>query len=334
MGNRDQLALGLLALSASLSAQPVPVAQPPTEEFLHRAIYAGDHARLVEYRENGWCVWQEDRFGNLPIEVAVLVNDKTAIATLLAARYSRMMPGTRFERRALETAIEFERLDMIEFVLGLGTVPLDDQFLEYQLFLATLFQRPRIVKALLDAGVSGDAVFRGDIPVFLAAVPWPDTTGIEWFVEHGADLSRVSYDGRSALDICLSAGGSLAMLELLLKRSPELAASSPERPPSGSRCETREHLRMMMAHGYDPFRVDRDGNTSLHHAVQVYNENGVRLFLQLGVNPWAKNRKGRTALDLATGRHFDKAEKILENAMRLRSDCRKSHASLIGQPRR
>jgi hypothetical protein len=64
--------------------------------------------------------------------------------------------------------------------------------------------------------------------------------------------------------------------------------------------------------------TNRDGNTPLHIAAFLCNEEIVRLLLQRGANPSLKNKRGETAVDVVRGAWGPELSQVYENLDRER----------------
>lgn len=76
-------------------------------------------------------------------------------------------------------------------------------------------------------------------------------------------------------------------------------------------------LRLLIAHGADPYLRDFRGNTILHTAAEVDSDGKiVKYLLDIGLDPGAKNDYGWTPIQKALSEGNDTTAEILNNAKR------------------
>jgi len=214
-----------------------------------------------------------------PIFEAVLGSDE-AVAQLL-----RRSPDLSQARVGQDHLVE-----TIPHWLYVGDTPLH---------LAAAAMRTEAAKLLLESGANANAENRrGATPLHYACDPRPNSGGtwdpakqgelIELLVKHGAKLEQADRGGASALHRAVRARSPAAVRELL---------------KAGARVD---------------IRLGKQGSTPIHLAVQSTGASGtagavseqleiIKMLLQHGADPAAKDARGRSALDWATNERVSAA---------------------------
>ena len=79
-------------------------------------------------------------------------------------------------------------------------------------------------------------------------------------------------------------------------------------PDDGEKC-----FKLLLSTGlYDVHHVNNDGDNLLHIAIELSNNEILEFILPLGINPFVKNSKGSSALDLAL-QHYPETAEIMTN---------------------
>jgi ankyrin repeat protein len=221
--------------------------------------------------------------------VTAIVNGHYDVAALLVARGADVNLPDRWGRAALWAAIDMHTLpssarpepiesdrvtstDLVRLLLARGAdvnAPL------------TLFPPYR---SLGDRG-NDNMLTIGATPLLRAAKA-ADVEAIRWLLEKGADPSLATIEGISPL-LAASGVGS---------------RDSDTRGRFRTEAEALEAVRVLLAAGADARATTRTGTTALHGAAFWGWNQVVRLLVESGADPNAKDARGRTPTDAAMGR--------------------------------
>ncbi|MEC8882750.1 MAG: ankyrin repeat domain-containing protein, partial [Pseudomonadota bacterium] len=162
------------------------------------------------------------------------------------------------------------------------------------LHLAARYSNPQMVQLLLKKGADRLATDNQRQTALHLAVQSKNTDMVQLLLDNGAQLEATDNQGKTALHLAAQSK-STDMSELLLKKGADIFATD-------SQGQTALHLAVQ---SNDTGMVrclmnarDNDEKTALHLAVQSNNTDMVQLLLNSGAHINAKDRYGRTALDL------------------------------------
>ena len=149
-------------------------------------------------------------------------------------------------------------------------------------------ERSEAAKLLIERGAN---LFlrnaRGELPIQVASVPLAR--------EHVRDVMvKQAANARGAAKKAMEADAQIAK-ELCAQKINELFLDEAEFHP-GFRREQR--LRDLVAEGADVNAKSRKGMTALHFAARRFDVRLINDLLEMGANPFAKNRKGELPMDL------------------------------------
>ena len=142
---------------------------------------------------------------------------------------------------------------------------------------------------------------------------------VKYLVGKGSDIRARDKDKWTPLlfDGCCWRAGGIAIVKLLLTKGADINAQSRHgRTPLHNaigNAETRDvgMVKLLLGRGADVNAVDEDGWTPLHTAVYFQRVDIVELLLTYRAKVNIKNKKGRTALDMAVKREFNYIAKLL-----------------------
>lgn len=201
----------------------------------------------------------------------------------------------------------------------------------------------------------------GNTPIMWAAARG-HTAAAQVLLSHSADITLANENGDSAL-MWGAAAGHVDILQLMLRHSARQAdARSREKPlpdplqqvtkkgmnavmfaaAAGQSAALQLFLSMLPRTVDEPevcstqlATADREGNLPLHHAALNGRLDTVQLLLQLDVDArssWARNKKGDTALELATqAGHSEVADLLEAERVRLEASREKVADALLAE---
>jgi ankyrin repeat protein len=198
------------------------------------------------------------------------------------------------------------------------------------------------VQVLLAHGAQVDARDEADCTPLHYATCWANTRVIELLIAKGADVNAQDREGVAPLTIALEDGslrtaraliaagakkvdvkvhrvttyqydGHVSLLHDALAAFPRVWMEPPRSHVGEPNQESarREWIELLLANGADPNERDDRGNTPLHAAILMGNDDLANLFLVHGTPVNAKNKASATAL------HYAAAEGRLEIISRL-----------------
>ncbi len=189
------------------------------------------------------------------------------------------------------------------------------------LFTAIENDKLDIVEILLHHDADITLKNDGGRTALMWAIFMPNITKV--LIERGADIDEVDKTGQTALSISADFG-SVANIKILLEAnaSVEIRDNEGKTPLMHAVKQTfrtignryRETVKILIAAGVLIDVQDKYGNTALIlAAVEEDNNEIIKILLDAGADPFLKNKKGKTAYDVA---HDEKIKDMLRKAMK------------------
>ena len=161
-----------------------------------------------------------------------------------------------------------------------------------------------LVTFLVGAGARIDETTQTNGTALMFAVLGNKRAVAEWLVARGADIHVIGSNGWTALTIA-AAKGHLGLLQWLVELGADAQARDVYRYTPLMRAVENNHesvvAMLLSLPDTDVNAQDESDNTSLHHAVSAGNAAMVQLLLQHGASTTLRNRRGMSAVMLATG---------------------------------
>ena len=189
---------------------------------------------------------------------------------------------------------------------------------------AAIEGQAEIVAFLLEIG--GDAMENCNFPLAQAAVRDGNEAAMEVLVANGADINRVCNDYGPPL-LWAVEGCALGNIAWLLDRGAQITGSGPSENEASVPWNVLKHagyfnkrcpgmLALLLERGAAPNSevADQQGhpelaNSALHNAAEKGDIKGVRVLLEYGADPQAKNAEGKRPVDLTRNK---KVSEVLE----------------------
>ena len=177
---------------------------------------------------------------------------------------------------------------------------------------AAVLNHTEILAYLLDQG--GDATEYHNFPLCRAALYDRCVPAMDILLAHGADVNRVGNDYGPPL-IFACEGSSLKSMAWLLEHGAQITGSGKSQTKAIS-WDALKHaaffnkkcpgmLALLLDHGADPnsTAADQQGrpelaNSALHNAAEKGDIKGVKVLLEHGADPQAKNDEGKRPVDV------------------------------------
>lgn len=179
------------------------------------------------------------------------------------------------------------------------------QFLEFYDYSSSF--HCKVACMLLDAGVSIDRTNTYGETALIIACSHKDINMIRLLIDHGANIdAQNNYENTILMRAVIS--GNIEVVKMLLElgvdpllknkfgRTALMAICSHHRKKVTIDLDV---IRLLIGKNIDYKKQDDRGRATLMQAAYYENIQGVRLLLQLGTNPFVKDKNGKTALQLA-----------------------------------
>ncbi|MEO1300764.1 MAG: ankyrin repeat domain-containing protein [Bacteroidota bacterium] len=192
------------------------------------------------------------------------------------------------------------------------------------LFIAIIYERPAVVKYLIEQGASLDVhddtgytllhhALKRQVPLSI----------ISLLLVGGADVNAMDDLGNTALHLAvLGENPDIALVELLMKHGADPDIYNRYKQVPMHMAVQRNHcqfVEIFSKYHADLHLTDKTGNTPLHIAIKIHKQGEAshnmismaKLLLSYGANPYIRNRQCLTPADLMR-RHADVAIRMLE----------------------
>jgi cytohesin len=323
---RASVLVGLLALLTAGCA-------PPRFERLCRAAMEGDKAQVerILTAHPDLLEYQEARAGKVSIlHVAAAGGKREVVEDLLAKGASPSLLDAN-QRTPLHWAALNGKKDAAELLIAKGADPnAPDAGHSTPLYWAAAMGRKDVVELLLDKGANPNArCFLGRTPLDLPAARGDQDT-VALLLAKGADVQARDKGGSTVLHYAAQ-GSSTDLVKLLLDKGVDPNAKN------GMACTPlhfasiygrADNAEALLAKGADPKAVDQLGRQPLHCAAfgmgRAFDAQAgrmpegktlvgemakgraqiVKMLLDRGVDPNAKDAKGNTPLSLASSQRY------------------------------
>jgi ankyrin repeat protein len=256
--------------------------------------------------------------GNTPLYIASREGHPEVVKVLLAAPGIDVNKAGKDGATPLIIASWKDHAEVVKVLLNARGIKINKANNEGDtpLIAASYRGRIEIVKFLLAKGadVNKSGGKAGDTPMIIAS--WKGHTEIvKLLLANGADANKMDKDGETAL-YSASEEDHAGIVEILLKAGadPNKANNKGDTPLFvATRGGHVTSVRALLKAGADPNKAKPDGVTALHVAsfndkVDVVKE----LLAAKDIDPFKKNRDGKTALDQAKS---ESVRKLLRKAM-------------------
>lgn len=224
-----------------------------------------------------------------------------------------------YHRNALKEALDKKSWEIANLLMdsGVSAAGLNDN--KYLPDAAVAGQIQTVIK-LIDAGANINAYNRYGYTALLAASNNGGADTVAALIKKGAALENKYFTGETALLLAVQ-NWHLECAKLLLAAGADIHATARRNNNALSMAVSNNDeamVRLLVQHGVDIDKpCDSEGvigqqeNTALMKAARVAANKMVRTLLDLGANPYTKNKAGKTAIDLANeGGHADTASLI------------------------
>ncbi len=161
-----------------------------------------------------------------------------------------------------------------------------------------------ILEGLIDKGLSLNMRDGGGRPVFFDLISYrQDIETIEWARKHGSDLNATDSSGSNILHALIPgwSGGKLneEVFNYLINTGVDVNNSGNQGELSllqRALFGGAKWIKILLALGANPHHLTKDGQTLLMVAASKSDSDSLKLFLESGISPYDKDRKGNTAL--------------------------------------
>ena len=276
----------------------------PTVHAFYRAMKDGqdDRVRSLIASCAGAIPTDEDGCISSPLVNAAVIGRSDYVRWLLDAGADVEARNTSpkvstFHLRAYEAALWFEHAEIVALLEAAGT-SLD--------FGAHLFRRESVVvEQLLDADPARLRTrwIRPTFTLLHVAAELDSAELVEVFLERGVDPNEADADGHTPLRFAARNTPALAVVAALVRGGGDVNHRSRTGiTPLTAACRHLESLptvRWLLEHGADPNLVPANGTSALQKAVNNEVPEMVELLLAHGADAGHRDKKGRTALDVA-----------------------------------
>ena len=232
--------------------------------------YDGRVEAVMTLIANGANVTLADGAGNTPLHFAALTRDPAVAQSLIDAG-------------ADVNAINREGMTPI----GLAAEAANWAVLEFLLKCGAKAEMPGATPALL----------------FAAAVDGDDPRGVKALLKAKAKVDSRGPNGRTALMVAALADNAEIADVLVAAGAPLAATDDAQRSAltEAARSGANRVLQRLFLHKLSAEGIDGDGRTVLHLAASAANSNAetIRLLVEMGADPDARDRQGRRAVDVA-----------------------------------
>jgi len=273
-----------------------------SQQSLHEAVKRNDIALVKSLLDSGVDVNAKDNKGFSPLHFAT----SGEVAEILLAQGADVNSKDNFGCTPVHTAAIHGHQEVARVLLDEGVdvnVGEEEAFFT-PLHLAAKNGHTALVELLLSRGANVNAQHIGR----LTPLHWAARTGkssaalIKLLLVNGADVNARSNLSETPLFLA-AIRGNIAVVELLLANNADVNARDSEgltplcRAILG-RCP--EMVKLLLANGADVIvRYDKHGNTALHLASYVGQQEVVEMLLAKGANVNVKTNSGKTPLDVA-----------------------------------
>jgi ankyrin repeat protein len=258
------------------------------------------------------------------------------VRRLLAAGARVKIAARQFEGSGgtpLHAAAKHGHLPIVTALLAAGAKADDATGGQTPLHLAAAAGHLPVMSALLAANAKVDKEVRSGSTALMAAASGGHVAAVRLLLEHGANPNYLAKEGTALASAThglwsktivydkkgrrkiQEAGDPVEVMRLLLAAgaTPNLAHDG-DAPVLTSAARSPAAVKLLLAHGADPHRRDRDGNTALWWAAGQNAPESVALLLAAGADPNAVDAEGKTALDVVLLHKLQSVTALLRQA--------------------
>jgi len=273
---------------------------------------------LPFFIEKGISIESKDEDGNGIFHFAARSGDVQLLKKLISIYNIDQKPNPKTSENAFHFAAsrrtrsgESSTIEMYQFLetLGLDATAINNKGESPLHLLAKSTRDSEIFKYFLSKGVDATLVDHSGNTAFMNAASNNMQEIIQLLLTDATDINQVDGKGFTALSHAIK-GNKKSIAAFLIQKG----ASTNVKDESGTDLgfllinavdgrtnieEIKGKMQLLIREGYDPKRLDTDGNNLLHVAVSKNNLELVKYLLDLGVPVNQKDQSGQTALHLA-----------------------------------
>ena len=260
-------------------------------------------ASLLGYKEmalllldKGAHLKNTDKEGNTALMMAS-AKGYLDIVRLLVERGADLSFKNKKGLKAVEVAAEYSQTDVVHYFIDvMGEEALDPKYkkLPKRFLNAVVSGDIDIVKEMMETGIDINAVdSKGVTPLMAAAFTGRESL-VDYFIEEGADLTKQSFEGLTAMDYAVQ--NERYEIAGLIKRSIENEKKNP-RIFNVIQKGSVLHLNRFIELGFDVNVANENGDTPLMEAIKKADIEMVKALLSAGAFVTAQNKKGEGILE-------------------------------------
>lgn len=295
---------------------PIDVPEFPSQPALHVATAFGHMLAVKALVEKGDEVSARDSFGQTALHEAAYAGHLDIFKYLLE-KGIEVSTADQQSRTPLQQAAALGHEEMVQLLLERGAdVSTCDSKGQNALHGAALGGYETIVQMLLEKEIDFTNKDSRGHTALLEAASGGHEAIVKLLLEKGADITVITNIGQSALHLATH-DGYHNVVRLLLENGLDITTADKDGQTALHIAAARGHgevVEVLLDHGADIQGFTNAGDSVLHRAV-IYGQRAVAMYLlQKGADNSARDRKGRTSLEIAESTRREQLAMVLKGS--------------------